>query len=355
MKYHEPRFIAIINALSVTAVYVLVFFLGVTLVFHGTFSDIFHILFLTITSAVIFLLTYYISHYTLERFIYSKIRLIYKSIHSVKSGKENPARKVKSSGNLLEAVGQDVEVWKEEKSMEIEHLKQLEQYRRDFIGNVSHELKTPLFNVQGYILTLLDGGLEDPMINAEYLKRTEKSVERLIRIVEDLDEIAQLESGELQLKITRFDLQVLAHEVIEILELKAFKAGIILHINKSDKPVLVEGDREKIRQVLTNIIGNSLRYGNKGGKTKISFFEMGDNILTEITDDGIGIDPEDLPRVFERFYRTQRGRNASKAGKGLGLAIVKHIMEAHRQTVNVRSTVGIGTTFGFTLKKMVQP
>jgi two-component system phosphate regulon sensor histidine kinase PhoR len=212
-----------------------------------------------------------------------------------------------------------------------------------------------LFNVQGYILTLLDGGLDDPTINTEYLKRTEKSVERLIRIVEDLDEIAQLESGEMQLKITRFDIVALALEVLEILDLKAQKAGITLFAANPEKPVFVEGDREKIRQVLTNIIGNSIRYGTKGGKTKISFFDMGENILTEITDNGIGIDAEDLPRVFERFYRTQRGRSASKSGKGLGLAIVKHIMEAHQQTVSVRSTTGIGTTFGFTLKKMVQP
>jgi two-component system, OmpR family, phosphate regulon sensor histidine kinase PhoR len=355
MRYHEPRFIATINAATVTAIYIVFYLLGVTLIFHGTLHDLYPVLFLVVTALVIFLVSYYISHYTLERFIYSKIRLIYKSIHSIKSGKEKPARRTNGSGNLLETVGKDVEVWKEEKSMEIEQLKQLEQYRRDFIGNVSHELKTPLFNVQGYILTLLDGGLDDPTINTEYLKRTEKSVERLIRIVEDLDEIAQLESGEMQLKITRFDIVALALEVLEILDLKAQKAGISLFAANPEKPVFVEGDREKIRQVLTNIIGNSIRYGTKGGKTKISFFDMGDNILTEITDNGIGIDAEDLPRVFERFYRTQRGRSASKSGKGLGLAIVKHIMEAHQQTVSVRSSIGIGTTFGFTLKKMVQP
>ncbi len=355
MRFHEPRFIAIINALVVTAVYVVFYLLGVSVIFHGTLHDIYPVLFLVFSALLIFLISYYISHYTVERFIYSKIRLIYKSIHSIKSGKEKPARKTGNNGNLLESVSQDVAVWKEEKSQEIEQLKKLEQYRREFIGNVSHELKTPLFNIQGYILTLLDGGLEDPTINAEYLKRTEKSVERLIRIVEDLDEIAQLESGELQLKITRFDIVSLTQEVTEMLELKALKSGITINIVRNDKPVFVEGDREKIRQVLTNILGNSIRYGNKGGKTKISFFEMGDNILTEVTDDGIGIDPEDLPRVFERFYRTQRGRAAAKPGKGLGLAIVKHIMEAHQQTVNVRSTVGIGTTFGFTLKKMAQP
>ena len=199
---------------------------------------------------------------------------------------------------------------------------------------------------------MLDGGLEDPSINREYLKRTEKSIERLVKILEDLDEISQLESGQLKLNRTRFDIILLTREVTELLEMKAHKHDIQIVINEPGKPVMVEGDKDKIRQVLTNIIDNSIRYGNReDGKTKITLFDMDENILLEITDNGIGMDTADLSRVFERFYRTDRGRNATKKGKGLGLAIVKHIVEAHQQTINVRSAIGVGTTFGFTMKK----
>ncbi len=272
-------------------------------------------------------------------------------IYSVKTQKTE--RQKFNTGRIsLDNVEKEVADWGAEKQKEIERLKQLEEYRKDFIGNISHELKTPLFNVQGYVSTLIEGGLDDPSINKEYLRRTEVSVERLIKIVEDLSEIAQLESGHLTLNKVRFDIMVLTREVVEMLEMKAHDKEVQVTINQPDKPFLVHADREKIRQVLTNIIDNSLRYSlEQGGRTKISFFDMDENILVEVTDNGIGIDQDDLPRVFERFYRTSRGRETSNKGKGLGLAIVKHIIEAHRQTINVRSTVGVGTTFGFTLKK----
>jgi two-component system phosphate regulon sensor histidine kinase PhoR len=304
-----------------------------------------------LNAVVIFLITWFIFRYTLTKFIYSKIRLIYKSIHAVKTGKkEKPV--LQRGHSIFDRVQAEVDHWEAEKHQELEHLRKMEQYRREFIGNLSHEMKTPLFNIQGYVSTLVDGGLDDPAINREYLKRTEKSIERLVSILEDLDEISQLETGQLKLKITRFDLVALTREVMEMLEMKADKQEIQLVVNEPEKVILVEGDKDKIRQVLTNIIDNSLRYGQQGhGRTKISFFDMDENILTEITDNGIGIDPPDLPRVFERFYRTDRGRATTKKGKGLGLAIVKHIVEAHGQTINVRSTIGVGTTFGFTLKK----
>ena len=263
--------------------------------------------------------------------------------------KNKQVKTPRTDNRFPDDVNPDVE---EEKSKEIEQLKQLEQYRRDFFGNVSHELKTPLFNIQGYVLTLLDGGLDDPSINREYLKRTEKSIERLIRIVEDLDEITQLDSGQITLNITRFDIIALTKEVIEMLEMKARKRKIELVCNKQDKYIYVEGDQEKILQFITNILENSIRYSVEEGKVIIDFIDMGEHILTEITDNGTGIDPEEVPRVFERFYRTPRGRAAFSKGKGLGLAIVKHIIEAHNQTINVRSSIGVGTTFGFTLKKL---
>jgi len=353
MKFHEPRHIAWLSSLVVTGAYTLLFVATVVLLFPHNFTHFPTLLLGAGSSVLLFLITFLIFRYTIDRFIYSKIRLIYKSIHSFKVTKgEKPV--IKNDRHVLENVQQEVDRWEEEKQQEIERLKLLEQYRREFIGNVSHELKTPLFNIQGYVSTLLDGGLEDKSINHEYLKRTEKSIERLIHIVEDLDEIAQLESGQMKLQCTRFDLVALTREVIEMLEVKAMKKNVELLLQETDRVIWVEGDREKIRQVLTNIIDNSIRYGNhENGRTKITFFDMDENILTEITDNGIGIDQEELPKVFDRFYRTDRGRAATKKGKGLGLSIVKHIMEAHHQTINVRSAIGIGTTFGFTLKKAV--
>jgi two-component system phosphate regulon sensor histidine kinase PhoR len=351
MKFYVPRHLALLNAFIVSLGYVVVFLLTVSVFLPGAYPVVNMILALVISSGVVFLGSFFLFRYTLDRFIYSKIRLIYKSIHSVKAGKTERVR-FKPGNNMIENVQQEVEHWEIVQQEEIDRLKQLEQYRRDFIGNVSHELKTPLFNVQGYVETLLDGGLEDPMINREYLRRTEKSVERLIRIVEDLDEIAQLESGQISLNIARFDIVALTREVADMLEMKARKNEVQICMPDLQRPVMVEGDREKIRQVLTNIIDNSIRYRSETDpRTKISFFDMDENILTEITDNGIGVEQEELPRLFERFYRTGRGRAKSKKGKGLGLAIAKHIIEAHHQSIHVRSTVGVGTTFGFTLRK----
>ncbi|MCK9203627.1 MAG: cell wall metabolism sensor histidine kinase WalK [Bacteroidales bacterium] len=352
MKFHEPKNLAFLNALIITLIYIVFFFLSVVLLFPLLLNNFYFYLVLLISSGLLFLIVIIIFRYTLDRFIYSKIRLIYKSIHMFKVGKkEKPV--AFPEHDIIENVQSEVDTWEKEKQKEIEQLKQLEQYRRDFIGNVSHEMKTPLFNIQGYVSTLLDGGLEDPSINREYLKRTEKSVERLIRVIEDLDEISQLESGHIKLNKTRFDLVALTHEVIEMLDMKALKHQIMITVNDPEKHILVEGDKDKIRLVLTNIIDNSIRYGKTGsGHTKVTFFDMDENILTEITDDGIGIDTPDLVRVFERFYRTDRGRSVTRKGKGLGLAIAKHIVEAHQQTIQVRSTIGVGTTFGFTLKKV---
>ncbi|MBN1197730.1 MAG: sensor histidine kinase [Bacteroidales bacterium] len=351
MKYHEPRLISMAMAIVVTGIYVILFILGALIISPDSFHHFYTTTYLLLSAAVLCTLAFLIFRFTLDKFIYSKIRLIYKSIHNVKRKKDEIQQR-RIDTHLLDEVSQEVEAWQEEKSREIEQLRQLEQYRREFIGNVSHELKTPLFNIQGYVLTLLDGGLDDNTINKEYLQRTEKSIERLIRIVDDLDEIAQLESGQMQLKIIRFDIVALTKEVMELLEMKAQKRGIRLVCSKQEKSVFVLGDREKIRQVLTNLLENSIRYGNKNGRTKISFFDMDEHILTEITDNGIGIEPEELTRVFERFYRAPRGRASYAKGKGLGLAIVKHILEAHQETVNVRSAIGVGTTFGFTLKKV---
>lgn len=212
-----------------------------------------------------------------------------------------------------------------------------------------------MFNIQGYILTLLDGGMDDITINKDYLFKTEKNIDRMVAIVEDLEAISRFESGELQLELAKFDLLLLTKEVVDFLEIKAKKKNIRVYFRQDyEKPIFVYADKEKIRQVLINLIDNSIKYNNDNGKTKLSFFDMDENVLIEITDNGIGIESKDIPRLFERFFRVDKSRSRGQGGSGLGLAIVKHIIEAHNQTINVRSTIGLGTTFAFTLKKSNQ-
>jgi len=289
--------------------------------------------------------------YTLNRFIYDKIRLIYKSIRSTKLGKSD--RKIQiEKGDVLENVSRDVEKWTRDKANEIEILKKNEEFRREFIGNVSHELKTPITTIQGYVLTLLDGGLHDDEINVKYLQRAAKNIDRLIAIVNDLDEISKLESGTMKMNFVSFNFSALVKDVFEFMEIKAEKRRIILdYKNQSDTKIMVHADPDRIRQVLINLIDNSLKYGNRFGSTTISAFDMDEYYLIEVADNGIGIDQADLPRIFERFYRTEKSRSRKLGGTGLGLAIVKHIIEAHQQTIHVRSKIDVGTTFSFTLAK----
>ncbi len=301
--------------------------------------------------------SYFLIRYVLERFIYEKIRVIYKTIHQLKAPKGHRKFQTASSTvDIISQTNQEVVEWAQDKKTEIEELKKLEAYRREFLGNVSHELKTPIFNIQGYVLTLLDGGLEDPKINRKYLLRSEQSINRMISIVEDLEKISRLESGEMHINMANFDLVTLAGEVMEFMEMEAARKNIKLHFGRDyDSPIRVYADRGAIQQVLTNLIMNSIKYGVPDGRTKLSFFDMDEHILAEVTDSGIGIPVDDLPRVFERFYRGEksRTRQSGEGGSGLGLAIVKHLIEAHGQTINVRSTPGVGTTFAFTMKKAI--
>jgi two-component system, OmpR family, phosphate regulon sensor histidine kinase PhoR len=306
---------------------------------------------LLITDAGVFLLSFFIYRFILEKFIYTRIRLIYKTIRTLKAPRGTKSS-VDLSRDIISEVNTEVEQWVHERTEELEELKKLEAYRREFLGNVSHELKTPLFNIQGYILTLIDGALNDPTVSKEYLLRTEKNIERMISVVEDLEIISRLESGELVLDITNVDIVTLAKEVIDLLETKAKKKGIQLYFRENyHLPIMVLVDKERIRQVLINLIDNSIKYGNENGKTKVSIFDMDENILVEVSDDGIGMDAKHIPRLFERFYRVDKSRSREQGGSGLGLAIVKHILEAHEQSINVRSTPGVGTTFAFTLRK----
>lgn len=277
-------------------------------------------------------------------YIHSKISVIYKNIYTHKG----VTRFVDVD---IDSVEKEVEDWAIQKENEILQMKASETYRREFIGNVSHELKTPIFNIQGYILTLLDGGLYDEEVNMKYLKRTSKSVDRMINIVDDLEVITRLETEETQLEVGEFNIVELAKDVLDQLELKANESKIELSIQKEILTEFVVGDIDKIQQVFANLMSNSIKYGKEGGRTEVRFFDMNENILIEIADDGIGISEMDLPRLFERFYRVDKNRSRKIGGTGLGLAIVKHIIEAHNQTINVRSTIDVGSTFSFILKK----
>ena len=283
------------------------------------------------------------SYFLIRKYIQKRIEILYRTIQNQKLDITNSFD--------LETSEEDVKKWLSERSAEIEHLKDTEQFRRDFLGNVSHELKTPIFNIQGYVLTLLEGALEDKEINRKYLLRTEKSVERMISIVEDLESISHLETNVEKIKFEQFDVVATCSAVLDALEDKAKQNAINIVFDKEYAPILVQADEQKISQVLTNLLVNSIKYGNQNGITKVRFFDMNDVVLVEVSDDGIGIQEPHLARLCERFYRVDDSRSREKGGTGLGLSIVKHIIESHQQTLNIRSTVGVGSTFSFTLKK----
>lgn len=312
--------------------------------------------YLLISFAVSFITSFLVFYYLLERYIYSKIKLIYKMIHNLKLGKDlKEALGEYVSADPINDVEQEVKEWAGEKKQEIEMLKKQERFRREFLSNVSHEFKTPLFAIQGYIETLQDCLLdEDPEMAMKFLKKAENNVERLSYLIGDLDAISKLETGEIAIDFKKFDFVVLAKEVMENLEDRAAEKNIKLYFKeKYTYPTMVRADREKIRQVMINLIQNSIKYGNQNGSTSIKIFDLHDQVLIEVTDDGIGIEEKHHARLFERFYRIDSHRSRQEGGTGLGLAIVKHILEAHQQTISIRSTPNIGTTFAFTLEKTV--
>lgn len=301
---------------------------------------------------ITFVTTFIVFNYLLELFIYRKIKLIYKTINTYKDSKEKTQAKVDLNADIIGNVSKEVAEWEKNRTDEIAELKKMEVFRKEFLGNVSHELKTPIFSIQGYLHTLLEGGIDDPEVNVNYLNKAAAAVERLCLIVDDLEAISKLESGEMVLDQRTFDIRDLVNEVIDSLELRAKESKIRLALKEgSDKQYFVYADKERIRQVLVNLIVNSIKYGKESGSTVIGFYDMDEHILVEVTDNGIGIDPVHLPRLFERFYRVDKSRSREQGGTGLGLSIVKHILEAHKQGIKVRSTYGIGTTFTFTLLK----
>ena len=308
---------------------------------------------LIIIDILVFGFVFVLIRSVLDKFIFEKIKVIYKVIQSLKLTRdEKKAWRNTLGEDMINQVHQDVMEWAEAKKAEIEQLQKSALYRREFLANVSHEIKTPIANIQGYISTLLSGGLEDEEINREYLIKTEKNINRMIELVNDLDIISNLESGVVKLEKSKFDIHLLTSEIFEFLEDNANVSGINLIFGQDvNPPVWVFADKEKIRQVLVNLVENSIKYGSKGSRTKVSFYDMDENILVEVADNGIGIEEQHIHRLFERFYRVDKHRARAEGGTGLGLSIVKHIIEAHEQTINVRSAKGIGSTFSFTLKK----
>lgn len=350
MKNETPHSLAIYVAAIISVSVTLVVVMSA-----AAFFRTFHWLFPIVVFVTGFGITYIAFRYTVNRFIYDKIKLVYKTIHQLKLGqKKGLKKKIETGEDIIADVNREVLEWANDQSKEIDDLKNMEAYRREFIGNLAHELKTPIFNIQGYISTLIDEeemSDEDADIRQKYLRNAEKNIERMINLIHDLDTVSKLESAMIHLEIEKFDIVEVAKEVLELQEMRAKERNIRIQLKEPYTPIYVMGDINNIRQVLTNLVVNSIIYGNEGGSTKISFYDMDENILTEVADDGPGISEEHLSRLFERFYRVDKSRSRNQGGTGLGLAIVKHIIEAHRQTINVRSKLGKGATFSFTLKK----
>jgi len=296
----------------------------------------------------VMLIMFFVVHISIEKFLYHRMKVLFDKVlnityeHKVLRLMEDP----------FERINERVDKYLLEKVEEEEFIANQQKFRREYIGNISHELKTPIFTIQGYVLTLLDGGLEDERINRNYLERADRSIERIIGLLDDLDLITRLDSGEFPLDYESFDMVKLCKEVFDSLELEAKSKGISLKlIADKYEQLFVDADKARIFQVITNLVVNAIKYGNDKGKVSIAFDEISeDYLLIEIIDDGIGISEENLIRIFERFFRVDRSGGRKLGGSGLGLSIVKHIVEAHGQTLNVNSKKGKGSTFSFTLK-----
>lgn len=318
-------------------------FLIFTIILVYFFQKIFDIDIYILTT-LLFVPNLLVTYFLLNKFFYDRIKVIYKSIYKFKGTS-------KITEIDIDHVEKEAKEWADAKEEELDQMKKDDNYRREFIGNVSHELKTPIFNIQGYLQTLIDGGLNDENINLKYLKRANKSVDRMINIIDDLEVISRLETEQDELDFQKFNIVELVHEIFDLMEMKASEMNINLKLKNESQGVTVVADRNKIQQVLMNLVSNSIKYGKDGGDVIIRFFDMHNNMLIEVSDNGIGIAQESLDRLFERFYRVDKNRSREIGGTGLGLAIVKHILEGHNQTINVRSTKGKGSTFSFILPK----
>jgi two-component system phosphate regulon sensor histidine kinase PhoR len=331
-----------------TALYISLILGGSICLFEWIFFEI-NLLSILLFVLISFFVSFFLIQIRVEIFIYRRVKSIYDSVSLLDSASLSKSKITTDISSLKS----EVEKFAKDKKLEIETLLVRENYRKEFMGNISHELKTPLFTVQGYILTLLDGAIKDKKVRKKYLNRASKGVDRLLYIVKDLDMITKLETGDLNLHQDDFDIIEMIENVFELLEMKSAKKEISIALEKNYvRPVLVHGDKERIQQVLTNLIVNSIKYGKKKGKIFVSIEDLNeDHLIIKIKDDGIGIEKEHIPRLFERFFRVDKSGSRKEGGSGLGLSIVKHIIEAHREKLAVESEFGVGSTFSFTLKK----
>lgn len=345
MQSKSPRTISLLISMIVAVISTII--VAITVWYAKIDINIFYFIGVFV---VVFITIFYIVIYAIEKFIYHRIKLLYRSAQIFRSKKALSEMNLDMRSDVLGEVSKEVAKWMLEQHKTIDRLEERESFRREFIGNLSHELKTPVFSVQGYILTLLEGGLEDKTINKSFLAKAADGVDRITILLNDLDAISKLESGQVNIEKKHFDFTKLVYEVVEDLESWARKKNIKIMIKiPADKKLLVFADPEKIVQVLNNLILNAINYGRKSGHILIQYHEIGKKLLIEVEDDGIGITEKDADRIFERFYRVEKSRSRQKGGTGLGLAIVKHIIDSHNETVSVRSSLGEGSVFSFSL------
>ncbi|MFI0429948.1 sensor histidine kinase [Mariniflexile sp. HMF6888] len=344
----QPKFKKSYKFAINTSLYITIYVTLLTSVFLYTFYS-FNIRYVLLLAFSTYIFSFIVTQFRVERFIYKRVKKIYDDLTLLESTSITKGTITTDMKTLTE----EIDKFARDKKIEIESLKVREQYRKEFLGNVSHELKTPLFTVQGYILTLLDGAMEDKNLREKYLERASKGVERLGYIVKDLDMITKLEVGDLSLNTEVFNIVELVKSVFDMLEMKASKKRITLTFDADYfTPVLVKADKERIQQVLANLIVNSIKYGREKGTTEVSIENLIKNkVIVRVTDNGEGIEKKDLSRIFERFYRVDKSGSRKEGGSGLGLSIVKHIIEAHREKIYVESEFGVGSEFSFTLEK----
>jgi two-component system phosphate regulon sensor histidine kinase PhoR len=345
--FNKPRNIALLSALLASA------FVFICLFFFYSDAQFYTHVGLALS---VFVLGYLANSFFYKKFLQDRIKLIFKNIFDSKldAVTEQRIENIELSKDVISDVDDQVKEWAENKKEEILKLQEMEQFRKDFIGNLAHELKTPIFNIQGYIHTLLDGGLEDDKINRRFLEKAKKSVDRMTDMVQDMDMITRLEAHNLELDIQPFLIKDLIDEVLDSMDLKAQESNVkILVKYKIKEDCLVLGDIKKINQVLVNLMINGIKYRNEkiNSTLEIRVYDMEGRVLIEVSDNGIGVSKEHIPRLFERFYRTDKSRSRDKGGSGLGLSIAKHIIEGHHQTIKVRSTENVGSTFSFTLDR----
>ncbi|WMI66360.1 ATP-binding protein [Aestuariibaculum sp. YM273] len=345
----QPKFKKSYRFAVITSLYITGFITLLTSVFLYSFYTI-NFWYIFILAIGTYAFSFLMIQSRIERLIYKRVKKIYDDLTLL----ESTSLTKRTITTDMQTLTEEIDKFARDKKIEIESLKVRENYRKEFLGNVSHELKTPLFTVQGYILTLLDGAMDDKNIRRKYLERASKGIERLGYIIKDLDMITKLEVGDLSLNVEVFDIVELVKSVFDMLEMKASKKKITLTFDRVyPDPIYVRADKERIQQVVANLVVNSIKYGNEKGTTEISIENLIKNkVIVRVTDNGEGIAKMHLPRLFERFYRVDKSGSRKEGGSGLGLSIVKHIIEAHDEKIYVESEFGVGSEFSFTLEKV---